>query len=117
MTSAPFPSLPAGSDTGWIVARRDGAIVAADDAAAALLGASAAADLVGRSWPTLATADSLAAVDEARRALTAGVLWTGRVEFFFAHRPVAISLEIPPTTGDVAVLRLAAFTAGTPGDP
>jgi len=117
MTSAPFPSLSAGSDTGWIVARRDGAIIAADDAAAALLGAPDAASLVGRSWPTLATADSFAAVDEARRALAAGLLWTGRVELFFAHRPVAVSLEIPPTTGDVAVLRLAPYSAGASGDP
>ena len=117
MTSAPFPSLPPGSDTGWIIARRDGAIVAADDAAAALLGAPDAAALVGRSWPTLATADSFAAVDEARRALAAGLLWTGRIELFFAHRPVAVSLEIPPSTGDVAVLRLASYSAGAPGDP
>ncbi len=117
MTSAPFPSLSAGSETGWIVARRDGAIVAADDAAAALLGAPDAASLVGRSWPALATPDSFAAVDEARRALAAGLLWTGRVELFFAHRPAAIWLEIPPSSGDVAVLRLAPHAANLPGEP
>ena len=107
MTNAPPHQLQghAGDDVAWVVARRDGLIVAADARFATLIGAPDAAALTARSWPSLVTARSGDALDEARRALAAGASWSGRLELLFANRSVELDVDLLFAEDDVVLLR------------
>ena len=107
VTNAPphQPQGHAGDDVAWVVARRDGVIVAADARFATLIGAPDAAALTARSWPSLVTARSGDALDEARRALAADTSWSGRLELLFADRPVELHVDLLFAEDDVVLLR------------
>jgi hypothetical protein len=61
---APAPiSNESGDRAGWLIARKDGVIVAADERAMVLVGASTIATLVGRAWPSRVTAENTEACE------------------------------------------------------
>lgn len=106
-TPPPSPS-PAGARSGWLVARSDGIVVAADREFAALVGAPDPDALIGRSWPSLVTARTAHRLQEAERAAAAGERWSGTLELLFADRPVELLFEVLVTSGTDEIVLLHA---------
>ena len=100
-------------DAGWLIAREDTVIVAADERAMTLVGAGEIATLVGRAWPSLVIADDAALLAMAVSAFEHGEAWTGILSFQFDEQPVALSVSLVPRVpgrGEVAVIHLAPAT-------
>ena len=109
MSTAPTPPPPpAGARSGWLVARSDGIVVAADREFAALVGAPDPDALIGRSWPSLVTARTAHRLQEAERAAAAGERWSGTLELLFADRPVELLFEVLVTSGTDEIVLLRA---------
>ncbi len=109
MSTAPTPPpSPAGARSGWLVARSDGIVVAADREFAALVGAPDPDALIGRSWPSLVTARTAHRLQEAERAAAAGERWSGTLELLFADRPVELLFEVLVTSGTDEIVLLQA---------
>lgn len=97
-------------DAGWLIAREDGVIVAADERAMTLVGAGAIATLVGRAWPSLVSASDAALLAMAVAAFEHGEAWSGVLSFQFDDQPIALATSLVPRVpgrGEVAVIHLA----------
>lgn len=108
---SPTPiSSQSGDRAGWLIAREDGVIVAADERAMVLVGAGTIATLVGRAWPSLVTAEDAPLLAMAVSAFEHGEAWSGALTFQFEDAPVSLAVSLVPRApgrGDVAVIHLA----------
>lgn len=115
--AAPQP-VPMGPEerTGWLLVRDDGVIVAANEPAATLLGASSIDALSGRTWASLVWIGDGATLAAAYEAFEHGTEWRGVLHFQFDQEssPLAVTITSrTPGRGEMTVIGLAA--TATPG--
>jgi hypothetical protein len=118
MTAPPTSSMGA-ANSGWLLARADGTVVAADEGFCALIGAPGPHALIGRHWPSLVSGAYGGRLEAARAAEAAGERWHGTLEFRFdsAGRPLAVEILGAGTGAErVTVLRTTAVPAGAHAD-
>lgn len=97
--------------SGWLVIRRDGIIVTAEQRACDLLGAPDADALTGRDWASLLPFEPGVPVG-ARVAMATGSTWTGRLTYCYARDEVVLETAITPVTQstDLCVVSLEPTT-------
>lgn len=97
--------------TGWLLVRDDGVIVAANEPAAALLGAGSTDALSGRTWASLVWIGDGASLAAAYEAFERGVEWRGVLHFQFDQESLPLAVTITsrtPGRDEVTVIGIAA---------
>jgi signal transduction histidine kinase len=109
--------------TGWLLVRDDGVIVAANEPAAALLGARSTEGLNGRTWASLVWIGDGASLAAAYEAFERGAEWRGVLHFQFDQESLPLAVTITsrtPGRDEVTVIGIAATgpsdTGGTPAE-
>ena len=100
-----------GPPPGWLVARRDGAVVVADRALCDILGVAAPESLLGRPWTSLVAPTDARRLVEVWDAQSAGVPWAGPLTLVTAIGDAQLDVELFPAgaaAGDLSVIRVAA---------
>ena len=119
--AVPQPAMDGPDErTGWLLVRDDGVVVAANEPAAALLGAASTEGLSNRTWASLVWIGDGTSLAAAYEAFEHGDEWRGVLHFQFDQEPVPLAVTVTsrtPGRGEVTVIGLAASVAPSSAVP